>query len=40
MGEDRNSFRKDQRRKGKLGSMMGRCANPEVLTFSKGVERD
>jgi len=27
-------------RKGKLGPMMDRHANPEILTFSKGVERD
>jgi len=27
-------------RKGKLGPTMGRHANLEILTFSKGVERD
>jgi len=27
-------------RKGKSGPIMDRHANPEILTFSKGVERD
>jgi len=35
MGEDRNSFRKDQRRKGQLGSTVGRYANQEVSTLPK-----
>jgi len=40
MGKDQNGFRKNQRRKGQLGSMMDRYSDQEVFTFSKGMERD
>jgi len=40
MEKDQNGFRKNQRRKGQLGSMMDRYSDQEVFTFSKGMERD
>jgi len=40
MEEDQNGFRKNQRRKGQLGSTMGKYTNQEVSTLPKGMERD
>ena len=33
IGEDQNGFRKNQRRKGQLGPIMGRYSNQEVSTL-------
>ena len=40
IGKDRNGLRKNQKREGQLGSMMGRYSDQEVFTFSKGMKRD
>jgi len=40
MEKNRNGFRKNQRRKGQLGPMMGRYLDQKVFTFSKEMERD